>query len=137
LRKKQLAKRINPYSDAETPAAFKRIARFFLVNGQNIASKSTLPPRLSKTQIAAKLQQYTDAKNAWIALKTWKKARWSLCAMNTWGNLTTFEWLRGKGGFTLYQKCWLEQNTPQGKQPISPCSRRVVDETANPWDFTP
>lgn len=60
------------------------------------------------------------------ALDSWKQVRWNVCGI-----------ARGLIGRTLYLRCCHEQATPLGKQPISPCSRRVTNPLASPFDWTP
>jgi hypothetical protein len=59
-------------------------------------------------------------------LASWKQARWNACAR-----------ARGMSGRALYLQCSNEQRTPEDKEPISPCARRVLDPNASPFDFTP
>ena len=132
-----MVKLFSPIPDDELPPTLRKIARLFVVNGQAIASRSTKRPQVESALYTAQLENYSAAHAAWRKLKTWKKARWTLCAIAQKGNLATLSSVRGGSAYALYLKCWLEQNTPPDKQPISPCSARVTDASANPWDFQP
>lgn len=56
----------------------------------------------------------------------WKRMRWNICGI-----------ARGMTGRNLYLQCCYQQNTPLGNHPVSPCSRRVLDPLASPFDWTP
>ena len=62
----------------------------------------------------------------WQYLTKWKQMRWTLCAQ-----------LRHMSGRALYLQQAYAQQTPTDKQPISPCSRRVTNPLASPFDWTP
>jgi len=77
------------------------------------------------------------AKLGWNALSGWKKYRWALCAWRKGlASKPPVGW-SGWSGMTLYFQCRVEQNTPADKQPISPCSERVTNPDASPWDYQP
>ena len=59
-------------------------------------------------------------------LTRYKQTRWHLCGL-----------ARGMTGRNLYIKTARSQDTPINKQPISPCSRRVTNPLASPFDWTP
>jgi hypothetical protein len=92
---------------------------------------------LSQNRIREISIKLLAAKASWNTLKSWKKHRWMLCSMFLYGNFAIYKCAVGRGGYSLYIKEFLRQNTQAGKQPISPCSRRITDITANPWDYTP
>lgn len=66
------------------------------------------------------------AATGWKMLTSWKKIRWQLCAL-----------AHGMTGPSIYRREWERQNIEPGKQPISPCARRLTDPNASPHDYTP
>lgn len=132
-----MAKRINPYPSNETPPEFKKIVTSFITNGVLAARQFVQPPAQSPEYLAEQSQLYQDAIAAWGRLHTWKRVRWSLCAISKWGEPDTLMGANGYSGFSLYVQCWLEQKPLSDKQPISPCSARATDPDANPWNYQP
>lgn len=132
-----MAKRIDPFPVSTVPENFKTTVRAYLLNGINVAKLAVDMPAPSAEWLAEQLVHYNNAKAAWTRLATWKKTRWSLCAIATWGNLATITGKSGYSGYSLYIKSWLEQMPPATGQPISPCSARVTDPTASPWNYQP
>lgn len=133
----KMAIRINPLPAAQVPAEFKTVVRAYLLNGVDIAKLAVDMPTASAEWIAEQLVNYNNAKAAWARLHTWKKTRWSLCAIKTWGNLANLKGQSGYSGYSLYIQCWLDQVPPANGQPISPCSARVTDPNASPWNYQP
>lgn len=128
---------ISPLPERQKVKGYKKTIR--LINsksGQSLRfndGRSKLDP----SQLLA-LRLKLDAANlAWRSIKTWKKMRWSLCAMATFHLPAAPSNAPNYSGYTLFIKSWLEQDTPAGKLPISPCSARATDPNANPWDYTP
>jgi hypothetical protein len=102
-----------------------------------IAAHNIPLPQLTPEQIAEIQALLLAAQAAWDALHTWKKVRWSLCAIRTYGDATTLKGAAGYSGYSVYIKAYLEQRTEPGKQPISPCSARATDPGASPWNYQP
>jgi hypothetical protein len=132
-----MAKRIEPFPDDEIPQSFKEAVTSFDLRGILIARKFVPLPALTPEQIAEQTAIYEAAKASWAVLHTWKKVRWSLCAIATYGDPSAVKGAPGYSGYSLYIKCWLEQQTETGKQPISPCSARATDPGASPWNYQP
>lgn len=132
-----MAKRIDPYPATATPDNFDQIVGTIVINGVSVARQYVAPPEQSPEYIAEQNALYTAAKASWSVLHTWKKVRWSLCAIATYGNASTVTGDSGYSGYSLYIKSWLEQKPLTGKQPISPCSARVTDPLASPWNYQP
>jgi len=132
-----MAIRINPFPADQIPANFKAVVRAYLINGVDVAKLSVNMPTASAEYLAAQLLNYQNALAAWSKLKTWKKTRWSLCAIKTFGSLATLKGKSGYSGYTLYIQSWLEQAPPATGQPVSPCSARVTDPLASPWNYQP
>lgn len=78
-----------------------------------------------------------EIKAAWLKLGHWKRWRWQLCAFRHGDPAKPIDRINGWPGFALFSKCWREQTDRDCYLPISPCSRRKTDPTANPWDYTP
>ncbi len=55
-------------------------------------------------------------KAGWANLAGWKRYRWALCAWRKGDPDAPADGHKGWGGFTLYTRCWREQNTPPGHQ---------------------
>lgn len=87
---------------------------------------NTRGPDAPANAYTAAKDRYDAIAAQWAALDRWKKGRWTLCGLK-----------RRMNGRALYLQCAAEQQTPIGKQPISPCSRRATDPLASPFDFTP
>lgn len=132
-----MAIRINPLPQSKIPANFKATVRAYLLNGVNVARLAVDTPQFTAEWIAEQIVNYNNAVAAWARLHTWKKTRWSLCAIKTWGSLATLKGKTGYSGYTLYIQCWLEQAPPATGQPISPCSDRVTNPLASPWNYQP
>jgi len=132
-----MAKRFFPFPIDDLPPDFARIVRAFTIRGINIAAYNAELPEPSPEWIAEQIELFNAAKAAWARLHTWKKTRWSLCALSTWAGGGPSEGTSGFSGYTLYVKCWLEQKPDPEKQPISPCSARVTDPDASPWNYQP
>lgn len=132
-----MAKRIMPFNSADTPKAFKKAVFSYKLGDQIIARMATTLPPMTPELMAVFRQLYKNADDSWKGLKTWKKARWTLCAIATWGDITNKKGKSGYSGYSLYIQCWLEQQPQPGKQPISPCSQRVTNPDASPWNYQP
>lgn len=132
-----MALRTDPFPTSEELTGFRQAARAFTVNGRHIARRAVNPPSPSAEHIAAQIQLFIEATAAWSRLAAWKQIRWTVCAITTWGDPVTLNGALGYGGMTLYMKCWLEQKPAADHQPISPCSARVTDPLASPWNFQP
>lgn len=132
-----MAKRIEPYPESDTPENFNNIVGTIVLNGVAVARQYVAPPEQSPEYIAEQTALYEAAKASWAVLHTWKKVRWSLCAINTYGDPVLLTGASGYSGYSLYVKCWLEQKPEPGKQPISPCSARATDPGASPWNYQP
>ena len=70
--------------------------------------------------------KFETALASWKSLTFWKRQRWSNCAIVT-----------RQSGVNLYIKESISQNVTPPKQPISPCSARVTDPNASPWNYAP
>lgn len=90
------------------------------------AERWTPNPRRLTPAYLAHLTRWQNAKIAWAVLRKWKRERWIICANKT-----------GKRGESLYIREYLSQATIYPSQPVSPCSRRMTDPLADPWDYTP
>lgn len=132
-----MAKRIDPIPNNELPEGWQKVMRLFTVNNINIAAFAAEMPTPSPEWIAEQVALYENATAAWNRLHTWKKTRWSLCAISQWEGGGYLNGTLGYSGFTLYVKCWIEQQPEPDKQPISPCSARVTDPLASPWNYQP
>jgi len=132
-----MAKRFDPFPSDLTPSNFSRAVTAYEINGVNIAKMFVAMPELSPEEIAAITAMLEAAKASWSVLHTWKKVRWSVCALTTYGNESLWKGKSGYSGYSLYIKSWLEQQTESGKQPISPCSARATDPGASPWNYQP
>lgn len=132
-----MAKRIDPFPAATTPPEFNKVVRAYILNGIEIAKEAVAMPVPTEATLAELRLMYSNALAAWERLHTWKKLRWSLCAISTYGDIGTITGVRGHSGYSLYIQCWLEQNPEADKQPISPCSARVTDPLASPWNYQP
>jgi hypothetical protein len=132
-----MAKRYDPFPIDELPPEFAKVARIFSYNNINIAAFAAAMPTPSPEWIAEQITLFTNASAAWARLATWKKSRWSICALTTWEGTEYLQGITGYSGYTLYLKCWLEQKPDADKQPISPCSARVTDPFASPWNYQP
>jgi hypothetical protein len=107
----------------------KRIRKLLIFENQATTNRARYNPGISKhfkEMTAAQNLRFNEAVLAWERLKQWKQFRWHTCAL-------TF----GLTGATLYVKNYMVQNTTLGRQPMSPCARRVWDPEANEWDYTP
>lgn len=133
----RMAKRFDPFPSNETPSNFSKAVTAYEINGINIAKKFVALPELSPEELAVITAKLEAAKASWSVLHTWKKVRWSLCAISTYGDISIVKGASGYSGYSLYVKSWLEQDTETGKQPISPCSARATDPSANPWNYQP
>lgn len=132
-----MAKRIDPYPATDTPEEFKEIVSTIVLNGVSVARQYVPPPEQDPAYLAEQSVLYQNAVAAWQRLHTWKKVRWSLCAISTWGDPDTLQGGTGYSGFSLYVREWLDQKPEADKQPISPCSARATDPDANPWNYQP
>lgn len=132
-----MAKRFFPLPAADIPPDFKLAVRTYTLNDQDIAKYAADMPAPSPETIAEMQMLYAQADLQWSRLNTWKKTRWTLCAIKTWGNIATMQGAAGYSGYSLYIKTWLEQRPESDKQPISPCSARVTDPEASPWNYQP
>jgi hypothetical protein len=92
---------------------------------------------MNKKELAELRLKLERARISWQRLKLWKKYRWYLCAIKSYGSTVLNKSAKGYGAYTLYIQAYLKQNTLNGKQPISPCSARITDPLASPWDYTP
>lgn len=98
---------------------------------------TTHRPVKNNPAFAQMMLNNTHAVKGWAALSGWKKYRWSLCAFRKGlASKPPLGW-SGWSGMSLYFQCRVEQNTPADKQPISPCSARVTDPDASPWNYQP
>lgn len=132
-----MAKRFEPYPPDEVPESFSKSVTIVTLNGVSVARRFAPTPELTPEQIAEQTALYEAAKASWSVLHTWKKVRWSICAIATYGDFPYMKGTPGYSGYSLYLKCWLEQGTESGKQPISPCSARATDPDASPWNYQP
>jgi len=132
-----MAKRFDPYPVSQYPKGLLNLMRAYFVHGSFLAAANGYKPRLTPLQIKALVKLYTDAADAWARLATWKKTRWSICALSTYGNPDTMTGKKGMSGYSLYTKCWIEQKPAADHQPISPCSARMTDPGASPWNYQP
>ena len=132
-----MAKRFDPYPVVDTPAGFGAVVRSYALAGVEVAKFAAAMPTMTPEQIAAMTQRYVDGAAAWNRLATWKKTRWTMCAIFTYGDFATLVGAAGMSGYTLYLKCWLEQQPAADHQPISPCSARATDPGASPWNYQP
>lgn len=132
-----MAKRFSPFPTADLPDNFAKAVKTFLFRGQPVAAAATQILAPSPEWLAEQAVLYENALNGWKGLKTWKKTRWTLCALSTFGTGDYMIGISGYSGFTLYVGEWLKQKTEAGKQPISPCSARVTDPDASPWNYQP
>lgn len=133
----RMAKITNPIPQNELPYEIQGIIKRSICRGVEYAALFADMPTPPPEWIAEQIALYEQAKAAWARIAPWKKIRWSLCAISTWGDAITVEGATGYSGYTLYLKCWLEQKPDPDKQPISPCSARVTDPDASPWDYQP
>lgn len=78
-----------------------------------------------------------EIRAAWLAMGHWKRWRWQLCAWRHGDPANPIDRHTGWPGFALFCKCWREQYDREQGLPLSPCSRRMTDPNANPWDYTP
>lgn len=132
-----MAKITSPIAGTQRTSGFNKvICRTNIGTQQIVRMKSDKNP-LSEAQIAEMKIRLAAGLESWNALKTWKKNRWSICAIATFGSLLQYKSAAGHSGYSLYIAEFINQNTPSGKQPVSPCSRRATDINSNPWDFTP
>lgn len=132
-----MAKRYSPFPLADLPDGFKKVVRAFVLRGQPVAVYNAEMPTPSPEWLAEQTELYNNAVAAWNRLKTWKKTRWSLCAYSHYGSISPSAGVNGYSGFTLYVNEWLVQKPDPDKQPISPCSARVTDPDASPWNYQP
>lgn len=140
--------KVTPYpSNQTTPEQKKQIKAASAGTNKTIIKSSSgainharMIQRPNKNSLiaAANLQAiFSAAITAWRGLKTWKQARWSLCAflhpakINQWTGQAIY------GGTALYIQCYMQQRTKQGKQPISPCAARITSLTASPFNYLP
>jgi hypothetical protein len=137
LKYNQMAKTTTHIQGTEKLSGYAKIFCRSSINAQQIKRLKSDKNPLSQQQQAEMRLKLGAALAGWQTLKTWKKQRWTLCAMFTYGSISLYKCAIGKGGYSLYVAEFLKQNTPSGRQPISPCSRRNTEVTANPWDFTP
>lgn len=72
------------------------------------------------------IERVNGWRNRWFSMGIWKRSRWHICAL-----------ARGMRGFQLFLQCCYQQNVDADHLPISPCSRRVTDPDASPFDWTP
>jgi hypothetical protein len=132
-----MAKITSPFSPGYLTDIYKKVVRSYELGSDDIAKFAAEMPTPSPEWIAEQSTLFTDAQAAWSRLATWKKVRWSLCAINTYGDPTTITGIKGQSGYTMYIRSWLEQKPAADHQPISPCSARVTDPDASPWDYQP
>jgi hypothetical protein len=126
-----------PIPNVPLPPSAEGVIIQYAQNGQRLSRKfSPLPAHMRPNMIESG-EDFTAAIASWNNLQYWKKIRWSLCAIRTYGNSGTLEGLVSVGGYTLYILSYLDQDCVHGKQPISPCSRRATDPNHNPHDYTP
>lgn len=132
-----MAKRISPFSSDDTPENFGAVVRTYSFGNVDIAAYAATMPTLTPEQLADIAARFTAAAASWAVLHTWKKVRWSLCAITTYGDAITLQGAQGWSGYSLYIKSYMQQHTEAGKQPISPCSARATDPGASPWNYQP
>jgi hypothetical protein len=132
-----VALRFDPLPADQIPEGFSEVVRQANSSQGNIARYAAPMPTPSEATIAEQSELYTNATAAWERISAWKKVRWSLCAIRTYGDPGTLTGAGGMSGMSLYIKCWLEQRPEADKQPISPCSARVTDPLASPWNYQP
>lgn len=132
-----MAKILVPFVSEQDKANFKAVVRAYELNTVLVGRFFTKMPKPTQTTIDEQRILYTNARASWDVLATWKKTRWTLCAFAQL-NLPNFQSDPiGFGGYSLYMREWLMQRPAAGKQPISPCSARVTDPNASPWDYQP
>lgn len=132
-----MAKRFEPFPSEEIPVGFDAVVGVIEINGVSVARRFIVPVGPGEEYLAEQAALYQAAIDSWSVLHTWKKVRWSLCAISIWGDIDLLKGANGYSAFSLYAKCWLEQKPLPGKQPISPCSARVTDPDASPWNYQP
>lgn len=121
----------------QVPPEYRAAVVQYSQRNQIIARKfSPLPPELEAYAQAA-IAQYEAAAASWNVLQPWKKLRWAMCAINTYGIQPTMTGKAGVGGYTMYIQAYMTQATLPGKQPISPCSAHALDPANNPHNFQP
>lgn len=106
-------------------------------NGIETARFTTKSIRKHSAEFIQVTAKHHEALHGWQALSGWKKYRWSLCAWKKGLAEKPPEGWIGWSGMTLYFAERVRQNTPANKQPISPCSRRATNPSADPSDYTP
>lgn len=132
-----MAKIISPLPIGDLPAGFAEMVKVYGLGTLTIAARNIPLPQLTPEQIAEIRALMLAAQAAWDGLATWKKVRWSLCAIRTYGDAATLKGATGYSGYSVYMQAYLEQRTEAGKQPISPCSARATDPDASPWNYQP
>jgi hypothetical protein len=95
-----------------------------------------LPAPDSSTQLRQQARVAACALS-WNALRAWKRTRWTICAYRNGVPANAPDGVQNFAGFSLYLRCWIDQNIVSPHEPISPCARRVTDPGASPFDFTP
>lgn len=112
---------------------FRRIDQKGLVSARlqaRINRRFEVGARLSRVRLQ-------EIHEAWRDLQVWKKTRWSLCAMTHPAPRAPGPNEKYQNGWSLYYQCFMRQHTIIPHEPISPCSRRMTDPGASPWDYTP
>lgn len=132
-----MARIYDPIPISEIPPEFANVVRRYKIRGLEISAYAEPMPTPPQEWINEQIEFFEQAAGAWERLHTWKKVRWSICAINTYGDPDTLSGAPGYSGKSLYIKCWLEQKPEANKQPISPCSARVTDPDASPWNYQP
>lgn len=101
-----------------------------------VRQASTVSANLAAARTAGQ-QRMTQIHAAWTQLSTWKKIRWTLCALRHMAPIPTGPTAKYYNGYALYASMSHSQNVIVPKEPISPCARRLTDPGASPHDYTP
>lgn len=143
-----MVKLIGPLPFDQWPANLRAMTFTFTKDGKSYARTMAKNAQQPATFLQQFHPKFLEASAAWNGLKSWKRARWTACAL-----------ARASSGFRLYAAEYIKQRIPSPewidvtttapdgttttvqvwhqKQPISPCSRRATDPAASPWDYTP
>jgi hypothetical protein len=126
-----------PVSPGDIPADISKAISFYSALGVDYARLLFIPPNPDSPAQLEHQARIAAAIEGWRTLRKWKQNRWTICAYRTFGSITTYDSIKGKSGLTMYITAWMQQATQIGHQPVSPCSRRVTDPGASPFDYTP
>lgn len=118
-------------------ARFKRTVRLSRRQDKVFARRWFQIPYPDSPEQRAQQAKLAGCVQAWRKLPPWKKTRWTKCAYRNGIPIDPPTGVKWFGGFTLYTREWLKQGITPGSQPISPCSRRMTNPAASPFDWTP